>query len=169
MKLCAFHGLGFLVPHSVKPATVISHSVRLLQMVILKPYSSFNSNSFKVRVCDFFYHLWMQANMNDALMGILRVQHLISPPYLTADPSVNMLRVDPDDQFVIIGSDGLFDFFTNDEVVNHIHQFLCDHPAGDPAKFMIDHLLLRVADNAGIMLISCISQSMSKLWFGIFF
>jgi len=93
-----------------------------------------------------------KANMNDALMGILRVQHLISPPYLTADPSVNMLRVDPDDQFVIIGSDGLFDFFTNDEVVNHIHQFLCDHPAGDPAKFMIDHLLLRVADNAGLTL-----------------
>jgi pyruvate dehydrogenase phosphatase len=110
----------------------------------------------------------MQANMNNALMGILRVQHLTSPPYLTADPSVNMLRVDPDDQFLIIGSDGLFDFFTNDEVVNHIHQFLCDHPAGDPAKFMIDHLLLRVADNAGIMLISCISQSMIKLWFRIF-
>lgn len=87
--------------------------------------------------------------MNNALMGILRVKDLSSPPYLTVTPAVSRLEVQPGDKFVVIGSDGLFDFFTNEEVVDHINRFLIEHPTGDPAKYMVDQLLLRAANNAG--------------------
>ena len=87
--------------------------------------------------------------MNNALMGILRVRDLSSPPYLTVTPSVNRLQVQPEDKFVVIGSDGLFDFFTNEEVVEYINKFLTAHPTGDPAKYMVDQLLIRAAHNAG--------------------
>jgi pyruvate dehydrogenase phosphatase len=94
----------------------------------------------------------MQAVMNNALMGILRVRDLSSPPYLSTNPSVHMHQVDPEDRFVVIGSDGLFDFFTNEEVVTYVHKFLCANPMGDPAKYMIEQLLLRAAATAGIFL-----------------
>ena len=90
--------------------------------------------------------------MNNALMGILRVRDLSSPPYLSTNPSVHMHQVDPEDRFVVIGSDGLFDFFTNEEVVTYVHKFLCANPMGDPAKYMIEQLLLRAAATAGIFL-----------------
>uniref|UniRef100_A0A7I4B133 protein-serine/threonine phosphatase n=1 Tax=Physcomitrium patens TaxID=3218 RepID=A0A7I4B133_PHYPA len=90
-----------------------------------------------------------KASMNNALMGILRVKDLSSPPYLTVTPAVSRLEVQPGDKFVVIGSDGLFDFFTNEEVVDHINRFLIEHPTGDPAKYMVDQLLLRAANNAG--------------------
>lgn len=87
--------------------------------------------------------------MNNALMGILRVKDLSSPPYLTITPSASRLQVQPEDKFVVIGSDGLFDFFTNEEVVEYVHKFLVANPTGDPAKYMVDQLLLRAAHNAG--------------------
>lgn len=87
--------------------------------------------------------------MNNALMGILRVKDLSSPPYLTINPSVNRLQVQPEDKFVVIGSDGLFDFFTNEEVVEYVDSFLIAQPSGDPAKYMVEQLLLRAANFAG--------------------
>ncbi|CAN4091713.1 unnamed protein product [Withania somnifera] len=72
--------------------------------------------------------------MNDALMGILRVRNLISPP---------------NDQFVVIGSDGLFDFFSNDEVVKLVHSYILCHPSGDSAKVLMEQLVMRAANCAG--------------------
>ncbi|KAG0558251.1 hypothetical protein KC19_10G014300 [Ceratodon purpureus] len=91
-----------------------------------------------------------KAAMNNALMGILRVRDLSSPPYLDVTPSVNRLQVQPEDKFVVIGSDGLYDFFSNEEVVEHINRFLLQQPTGDPAQYMVEQLLLRAAANAGI-------------------
>ena len=89
--------------------------------------------------------------MNNALMGILRVRDLSSPPYLDVTPSVNRLQVQPEDKFVVIGSDGLYDFFSNEEVVEHINRFLLQQPTGDPAQYMVEQLLLRAAANAGTL------------------
>jgi hypothetical protein len=91
----------------------------------------------------------VQAVMNNALMGILRVRDLSSPPYLDVTPAVSRLQVQPEDKFVVIGSDGLYDFFSNEEVVEHINRFFIQQPSGDPAKYMIEQLLLRAAANAG--------------------
>lgn len=82
-------------------------------------------------------------------MGILRVCNLTSPPYVSIQPSLNVHRISSSDYFVILGSDGLFDFFSNDEVVNLVHSYILSNPSGDPAKFLLEQLVIRAADSAG--------------------
>ncbi|XP_022947914.1 probable protein phosphatase 2C 40 isoform X3 [Cucurbita moschata] len=86
---------------------------------------------------------------NDALMGILRVRNLISPPYISTQPALSVHRISKSDCFVIVGSDGLFDFFGNDEAVNLVHSYILSNPTGDPAKYLLEQLLLKAADCAG--------------------
>lgn len=93
----------------------------------------------------------MQKVLNDALMGILRVRNLISPPYISTNPTVNAHRISRSDRFVVLGSDGLFDFFTNEEVVRMVHVFISKNPSGDPAKFLLEQLFIRAADCAGML------------------
>ncbi|CAI6000848.1 unnamed protein product [Closterium sp. NIES-65] len=87
--------------------------------------------------------------LNNKLMGIFRVRDLVSPPYVSSVPFATARRVCARDWFVVAGSDGLFDFFTNHEVVQHVAAFLLAHPHGDPAKHMLEQLLLRAAKQAG--------------------
>ncbi|KAF4365095.1 hypothetical protein G4B88_018275 [Cannabis sativa] len=87
--------------------------------------------------------------LNDALMGILRVQNLMSPPYVSTQPSLNVHRISKSDQFVIIGSDGLFDFFSNDEAVELVRYYIARNPYGDPAKFLVEQLVIKAANRAG--------------------
>lgn len=87
--------------------------------------------------------------MNDVLMGILRVRDLQSPPYISSQPSLNVHKITKSDHFVIIGSDGLFDFFTNDEAVQLVHSYVSSNPSGDPAKYLVEQLVVRAADCAG--------------------
>lgn len=82
-------------------------------------------------------------------MGILRVHDLRSPPYISTQPSLNVHRISSYDQFVIVGSDGLFDFFSNDEAVKLVESYILSDPLGDPAKFLIEQLVARAADSAG--------------------
>ncbi|CBI26073.3 unnamed protein product, partial [Vitis vinifera] len=90
-----------------------------------------------------------QKKLNDALMGILRVRNLLSPPYISTQPSLNVHNISKSDHFVIVGSDGLFDFFSNDEAVELVHSYILTNPSGDPAKFLLEQLVLRAANCAG--------------------
>ncbi|KAE8734025.1 putative protein phosphatase 2C 39 [Hibiscus syriacus] len=87
--------------------------------------------------------------LNDALMGILRVRNLISPPYISTEPSLNVHKISRFDHFVIIGSDGLFDFFNNEEAVKLVHSYISSTPSGDPAKFLVEQLVIKAARSAG--------------------
>lgn len=87
--------------------------------------------------------------LNDALMGILRVRNLLSPPYVSVEPSLYMHTVSSSDRFVILGSDGLFDFFTNDEAVKLVHSYISSKPSGDPARYLLKQLVLKAARSAG--------------------
>ncbi|OWM76302.1 probable protein phosphatase 2C 39 [Punica granatum] len=90
-----------------------------------------------------------ESKMNDMLMGILRIQNLCSPPYVYSEPFTISHRVSDNDHFIILGSDGLFDFFSNDEVVQLVHFFIQQNPSGDPAKHLVERLVQRAADSAG--------------------
>ncbi|XP_030536720.1 probable protein phosphatase 2C 40 [Rhodamnia argentea] len=90
-----------------------------------------------------------ESKMNDMLMGILRIQNLCSPPYVYSHPFTTSHRVSEKDRFVVLGSDGLFDFFSNDEVAQLVHLFIQQNPVGDPAKHLIEELVQRAANNAG--------------------
>ncbi|XVF28332.1 hypothetical protein REPUB_Repub15cG0020400 [Reevesia pubescens] len=87
--------------------------------------------------------------LNDALMGILRVRNLISPPYISTEPSLNVHKISRSDHFVIVGSDGLFDFFSNEEAVKLVHSYISRNPSGDPAKFLVEQLVIKAAHSAG--------------------
>ncbi|KAL6650672.1 hypothetical protein ACP70R_009597 [Stipagrostis hirtigluma subsp. patula] len=91
-----------------------------------------------------------QKKFNDALMGILRVRNLCSPPYVYTNPHTLSHKVTDDDLFVVLGSDGLFDFFSNDEVVQLVYQFTHDNPTGDPAKYLVEQLLHKAAKEAAL-------------------
>ncbi|KAI3430084.1 PPM-type phosphatase domain-containing protein, partial [Psidium guajava] len=90
-----------------------------------------------------------ESKMNDMLMGILRIQNLHSPPYVYSHPFTTSHRVSEKDRFVVLGSDGLFDFFSNDEVALLVHLFIQHNPVGDPAKHLIEELVQIAANNAG--------------------
>ncbi|KAK3441062.1 hypothetical protein EUGRSUZ_B01309 [Eucalyptus grandis] len=92
---------------------------------------------------------YLKKILNDALMGILSVRDLISPPYVSTIPSVNVHRISKDDHFVIVASDGLFDFFSNDEVVQIVNSYIQCNPSADPAKYIVNQLILRAANSAG--------------------
>lgn len=94
----------------------------------------------------------MQKILNDALMGILRVRDLKSPPYVSTEPSLNVHKISTSDQFVIVASDGLFDFFSNEEAVNLVESYILTNPHGDPAKFLIEELVEKAANSAGCFL-----------------
>lgn len=98
----------------------------------------------------------LQKKFNDALMGILQVRNLISPPYISTQPALSIHRISKSDCFVIVGSDGLFDFFGNEEAVNLVHSYILSNPTGDPAKFLLEQLLLKAANCAGeIQIVLC--------------
>lgn len=88
--------------------------------------------------------------MNNALLGIFRVRDLESPPYISSQPFVTSHRLTPHDRFAVMGSDGLFDFFSNAEVVDLVERFLCETPHGDAAKHLLEQLVIRAADQAGM-------------------
>lgn len=54
------------------------------------------------------------------------------------------------DQFLVLSSDGLYQYFSNQEVVSHVQIFMEKFPDGDPAQHLIEELLLRAAKKAGM-------------------
>ncbi|KAK9671893.1 hypothetical protein RND81_12G062200 [Saponaria officinalis] len=122
-----------LSDHPEDPATITSGKVKGK----LKVTRAFGVGYLKKKV------------LNDALMGILKVRNLTSPPYVSANPAVNVHRISKSDRFVVLGSDGLFDFFTNEEVVRLVNSYLLQTPHGDPAKYLLEQLVIRAADCAG--------------------
>ncbi|KAL3685043.1 hypothetical protein R1sor_003065 [Riccia sorocarpa] len=84
-------------------------------------------------------------SLNDRLIGILRVRDLVNPPYLGTHPCVSAHAITGDDLFVVLGSDGLFDYFTNEEAVDLVHRYILTNPHGDPARYMLEMLLQRAA------------------------
>ncbi|KAG0466545.1 hypothetical protein HPP92_017525 [Vanilla planifolia] len=53
------------------------------------------------------------------------------------------------DKFLILSSDGLYQYFTNEEAVAEVEQFVRTTPGGDPAKHLVEQVLRRAAKKAG--------------------
>lgn len=65
-------------------------------------------------------------------------------------PSLCHHRLCPRDQFLVLSSDGLYQYLSNEEVVSHVESFMekcCD---GDPAQHLIEELLFRATKKAGM-------------------
>ncbi|KAK4770352.1 hypothetical protein SAY87_030884 [Trapa incisa] len=91
-----------------------------------------------------------QPKWNDALLEMFRNDYIGTAPYISCSPSLCHHELCPRDQFLVLSSDGLYQYFSNQEVVSHIASFLEKFPDGDPAQHLIEELLSRAAKKAGM-------------------
>lgn len=92
----------------------------------------------------------MQPKWNDTLLEMFRNEYIGTTPYISCLPSLRHHRLCPSDQFLILSSDGLYQYFSNQEVVSHVENFMEKFPDGDPAQHLIEELLFRAAKKAGM-------------------
>ncbi|XWS49593.1 hypothetical protein CRYUN_Cryun12cG0016400 [Craigia yunnanensis] len=88
--------------------------------------------------------------LNDALLGIFRNEYIGTAPYISGSPSLCHHRLCPRDQFLILSSDGLYQYLSNQEVVSLVESFMEKFPDGDPAQNLIEEVLFRAAKKAGM-------------------
>ncbi|CAH0475862.1 unnamed protein product [Peronospora belbahrii] len=73
-----------------------------------------------------------------------------TPPYITAIPEVKSHKLEEDDKFLIIGSDGLWDYLSNEEAVEIVNgQASCgNHDLA--ARALVDRVLQKAAKRYGM-------------------
>ncbi|XWS43717.1 hypothetical protein CRYUN_Cryun16bG0127500 [Craigia yunnanensis] len=91
-----------------------------------------------------------QPKWNDALYEIFRINYVGTSPYITFSPSLYHYKLSPEDRFLILSSDGLYQYFTNQQVVSEVEWFTASFPEGDPAQHLVEEVLVRAAKKAGL-------------------
>lgn len=87
---------------------------------------------------------------NEALLEMFRIDYVGTAPYLSCIPFVLHHRLTSSDRFLVLSSDGLYQYFSNEEVVAHVTWFMENVPEGDPAQYLIAELLFRAAKKNGM-------------------
>ncbi|PRQ43268.1 putative protein-serine/threonine phosphatase [Rosa chinensis] len=91
-----------------------------------------------------------QPKWNDALLEMFRLNYVGTAPYITCIPSLYHHKLRPRDRLLILSSDGLYQYFTNEEAVSEVELFISSFPDGDPAQHLIEEVLFRAAKKAGL-------------------
>ncbi|CAA7400168.1 unnamed protein product [Spirodela intermedia] len=89
-------------------------------------------------------------NFNEALLEMFRINYVGTLPYVSCVPSIVHHRLCPGDRFLVLSSDGLYQYFSNEEVISHVAWFMDNVPEGDPAQYLIAELLFRAAKKNGM-------------------
>ncbi|KAK1293984.1 Protein phosphatase 2C 32 [Acorus calamus] len=89
-----------------------------------------------------------QAVFNDRVKGQLKVTRAFGAGFLKKE-----LEIKPEHPSYslkpMLSSDGLYEYFSNEEVVSHVAWFMENVPEGDPAQYLIAELLFRAAKKNG--------------------
>lgn len=91
-----------------------------------------------------------QPKWNNALLEVFRIDYIGNSPYITCSPSLYHHRLSPKDRFLILSSDGLYQYFTNEEAISEVEMFISSFPEGDPAQHLVEEVLFRAAKRAGM-------------------
>ncbi|KAI3772338.1 hypothetical protein L6452_03522 [Arctium lappa] len=91
-----------------------------------------------------------QPKWNNALLEMFRIDYVGTSPYINCLPYLHHHKLGPRDRFLILSSDGLYQYFTNEEAVSEVELFIQWSPEGDPAQHLVEEVLLRAAKKAGI-------------------
>ncbi|KAK9154290.1 hypothetical protein Sjap_001770 [Stephania japonica] len=91
-----------------------------------------------------------QPKWNNALLEMFRIDYVGMSPYINCFPSLYHHRLGPKDRFLILSSDGLYQYFTNEEAVSQVEWFIATSPEGDPAQHLVEEVLFRAAKKAGM-------------------
>mmetsp|Transcript_87095 Transcript_87095/g.247140 ORF Transcript_87095/g.247140 Transcript_87095/m.247140 type:complete len:112 (-) Transcript_87095:154-489(-) len=77
-----------------------------------------------------------------------------SPPYIQVSPEVTIVERTEKDQFVVVGSDGLWDFMSNEEAIAFVSERLSKTAKGkkvqEVADALLEEVLARAADDYGM-------------------
>ncbi|KAK8916880.1 Protein phosphatase 2C 32 [Platanthera zijinensis] len=87
---------------------------------------------------------------NEELLEMFRIHYIGTSPYLSCRPSVVHHHLCSNDRFLILSSDGLYQYFSNEEVVSHVAWFMENMSEGDPAQYLISELISRAAKKNGM-------------------
>ncbi|KAG0632053.1 hypothetical protein M758_1G300800 [Ceratodon purpureus] len=93
-----------------------------------------------------------QPRLNNVLFEMFRCKFIGNDPYINCDPCLRHHKLGPQDRFLVLSSDGLYQYLTNEEVVSHVEWFMERCPDGDPAQRLIEELLFRAAKKNGMEL-----------------
>ncbi|KAG6430434.1 hypothetical protein SASPL_108501 [Salvia splendens] len=93
-----------------------------------------------------------QPKWNNALLEMFRIDYIGTSPYITCSPFLCHHRLQHTDKFLILSSDGLYQYFTNKEAVSEVETFMSMFPEGDPAQHLVEEVLVRAAKKAGTVL-----------------
>ncbi|KAI3526211.1 hypothetical protein L1887_05455 [Cichorium endivia] len=91
-----------------------------------------------------------QPKWNNALLEMFRIDYIGNSPYINCVPNLHHHKLGPRDRFLILSSDGLYQYFTNEEAVSEVELFIQWSPEGDPAQHLVEEVLFRAAKKAGI-------------------
>ncbi|KAA3489622.1 putative protein phosphatase 2C 23 isoform X1 [Gossypium australe] len=91
-----------------------------------------------------------QPKWNNALLEMFRIDYKGNSPYITCVPSLHHHRLGPKDRFLVLSSDGLYQYLTNEEAVSEVELFMTLQPEGDPAQHLIEEVLFRAAKKASM-------------------
>ncbi|GFP90145.1 probable protein phosphatase 2c 4, partial [Phtheirospermum japonicum] len=91
-----------------------------------------------------------QPKWNNALLEMFRIDYVGTSPYITCSPSLCHHKLESKDKFLILSSDGLYQYFTNEEAVSEVEAFISTFPEGDPAQHLVEEILFRAAKKAGM-------------------
>jgi hypothetical protein len=91
----------------------------------------------------------IQPRLNNVLFEMFRCKFIGNDPYISCDPCLRHHKLGPQDRFLVLSSDGLYQYLTNEEVVSHVEWFMERSPDGDPAQRLIEELLFRAAKKNG--------------------
>ena len=99
----------------------------------------------------------MQAKLKESYFGRTASRFLRTPPYVTAEPVVTTTKVEPQKgDFVVMATDGLWEFLSNDEVVGLVGAWLDKHP----------NALVKASSPRSSSPTSSTSASWLQSWFG---
>lgn len=91
----------------------------------------------------------LQPKWNNALLEMFRIDYVGNSPYISCLPYLKHHRLGPKDKFLILCSDGLYQYLSNEEAVAEVELFITLQPEGDPAQHLVEEVLFRAAKKAG--------------------
>ncbi|KAJ1698892.1 hypothetical protein LUZ63_007404 [Rhynchospora breviuscula] len=88
---------------------------------------------------------------NDQVLGAFKIKNYVGNlPYITCLPGLFHHKIRPEDKFLVLSSDGLYQYFTNEDLVNEVNLFVAANPNGDPAQYLVEEVLHRAAAEYGM-------------------
>ncbi|CAI9766935.1 unnamed protein product [Fraxinus pennsylvanica] len=140
----AKHFVGEWVPCSVSsnftPHIITANVGEKVRRIRTDPLAVFNGRvkgSLKVTRA-FGTAFLKQPKWNNALLEMFRIDYVGNSPYIPRSPSRCHHRLESMDKFLILSSDGLYQYFTNENAVSEVEWFMTTFPEGDPAQHLVE-------------------------------